>query len=82
MTPTDIKIGRRINGVAGQYAYNVTVTTPEEETYRTTFVSSIYGGGVYVILPRTFGQVRIDRAVVERCGGNLSPQFIRNFYTD
>ena len=24
----------------------------------------------------------IRRAVVERCGGKLSPQFIRNFYAD
>lgn len=77
-----IKIGRRINGVAGQYAYDATVTTPEGETYRTTFVSIPYGGGVYVILPESFGQVRIDRAVVERCGGELTPQFIRNFYAD
>ena len=82
MQPTTLKIGRRINGVAGQYAYDVTVTYSGEPSQETTFVSSVYGGGVYLILPNSFGQVRIDRAVVERCGGKLSPQFIRNFYAD
>lgn len=75
MTPT-IKIGRRINGIAGQYAYEATVTYPDQTTYKTTFVGNIYGG------PVTCGSYWIDRAVVERCGGKLSPQFIRNFYAD
>ena len=74
--PTEIKIGRRINGVAGQYAYNVDVTYPGQTAYRTTFVGNIYGG------PVTTGSYWIDRAVAERCGGKLSPQFIRNFYAD
>ena len=74
--PTEIKIGRRINGVAGQYAYDVTVTCPGQTTYRTTFVGNIYGRLI------TCGSYWIDRAVVERCGGKLSPQFIRNFYAD
>lgn len=81
MTKPTVKIGRRINGVAGQYAYDVTLTESGNPPYRTAFVGSVYGGGVYVILPE-FRQVRIDRAVVERCGGKLSPQFIRNFYAD
>lgn len=76
MTAPTIKIGRRINGVAGQYAYDVTVTYPGQTAYRTTFVGNIYGG------PVTTGSYWIDRAVVERCGGKLSPQFIRNFYAD
>ena len=74
--PTEIKIGRRINGVAGQYAYNVDVTYPGQAAYRTTFVGNIYGG------PVTTGSYWIDRAVVERCGGKLSPRFIRNFYKE
>ena len=74
--PTEIKIGRRINGVAGQYAYNVDVTYPGQTAYRTTFVGNIYGG------PVTTGSYWIDRAVIERCGGKLSPQFIRNFYKE
>ena len=78
-TPT-IKIGRRINGVAGQYAYDVTVTESGNPPYRTAFYGNVYGGGVYVHLD--YGWVLIDRAVVERCGGKLSPQFIRNFYAD
>lgn len=81
MTHT-VKIGRRINGIAGQYAYNATLTESGNPPYQTTFVGSVYGGGVYVIFPESFGQVRIDSAVVERCGGKLSPQFIRNFYAD
>ena len=74
--PTEIKIGRRISGVAGQYAYNVTVTYEGHRPYEARFVGNIYGG------PIACGSYWIDRSVVERCGGKLSPQFIRNFYKE
>ena len=73
MQPT-LKIGRRRYGALG-YEYKVTVAYPDR-TYETSFAQLNYGGGTYV------SGYRIDRAVVERCGGKLNPSFIRKFYAD
>lgn len=80
MTPTEIKIGRRINGVVGDYGYDVTVTYPDQPEPTRVFFSTV-GYFVYLTIVGEF-TVMLDRAVVERCGGKLSPQFIRNFYAD
>lgn len=73
MQPT-LKIGRRRYSALG-YEYPVTVTYPDGYgTYETSFAQLNYGGSTFA------GGYRIDRAVVERCGGKLNPSFIRKFY--
>lgn len=69
-----VRVGDRINGVAGQYGYRATVTYSDGEKYPILFTSSAYGGSVFI------GLTRIDSAVTLRCGQVLSPTFIRRFY--
>lgn len=73
MQPT-VKIGRKRYGALG-YEYKVTVTYPDC-TYETSFAQLNYGGSTFA------GGYRIDPSVVERCGGKLTPSFIRKFYAD
>ena len=83
---TDIKIGARITGLAGQYAYPVTytgtVTDPDGTQYsaaeRVQFVGNVYGGPI-VMVSSMGAQFPIDRAVCDRIGGNLSPAWIKRY---
>ena len=82
----DIRIGKRITGVAGQYAYNVTyagtVTDPDGSsvtaTERVQFVGNVYGGPI-VMVSTMGGQFRIDQSVCARIGGKLGPAWIKSY---
>ena len=71
--PRIARIGRKQHGVAGQYGYLATVIYGDD-VHEILFSTNGYGGPFFA------GQVRIDAAVVERCGGVLNPSFIRKFY--
>ena len=73
-TLTSVSIGPRRTGLAGTYAYDVAAEYDTGEINRATFAGSIYGGPVYV------NDVFIDTDVKHRCGGILTPDFIRAFY--
>ena len=83
---TDIRVGKRITGIAGQYAYPVTyrgtVTDPDGTEYSATervqFVGNVYGGPIVMV--STMGaQFPIDRAVCDRIGGKLGPAWIKRY---
>lgn len=76
------KINPRMNGIAGQFSYVAHVVEADNGyPFVVTFVGSVYGGPIFVGLTGG-GMERIDSAVIERCGGVLTPEFIRNFYAD
>lgn len=84
-TITDIKVGKRINGIAGQYSYPVeyvgTITDSAGVTSaleRVQFVGNEYGDTVIVITSMG-AQVRIDRSVRDAIGGRLSPAWIKHY---
>lgn len=68
---------RRHSGIAGQYAYTVLVTYPNESTHETVFVGSTYGGGVTMIHPG-LGSLQVFDA--GRYGATLNPDWVRAFY--
>lgn len=77
-TPTikRLKIGCRQHGVAGQYGYMVTVLYSTGELCQTLFSAwDAECSQVFIGI-----NTRIDDAVRERCGGILTPAFIRKFY--
>lgn len=76
--PTMGKI-RRHNGVAGQYAYTVTVTYPGEEPLALTFIGSAYGHPTYLEMGNG-RQVFVRDA--GRYGPKLSPEWVRRFVED
>jgi hypothetical protein len=68
---------RRVNGVAGQIAYTVEVTYPEEKPSRVTFVGSVYGGPVLMQTPgNPAGTFVTDAARF----GKFSPEWVRRFF--
>lgn len=75
-----VKVGRKQHGGTGIFGYSCTVTYSDGSVHRTGFVSSAFieGDTPWV----SVGNVFIDKAVRERCGGRLTPAFIRAFYAD
>jgi hypothetical protein len=61
-------------GLMGQYSYPVKTIYANGEIKESLFVGSVYGGPIFV------DGIRIDSAVVDRCGSKLTPDFIRRFY--
>jgi hypothetical protein len=74
--PTLGKI-RRHNGVAGQIAYSVPVTYPDEDTSVVTFVGSAYGGPV--IMQTVACPQGVFVRDVERFG-SFGPDWVRRFF--
>lgn len=73
---------RKIDGIAGSYAYTARVTYAGidwSETSETTFVGNIHGtpGPVVVITGDGMQSFVIDPS---RFGDKLTPQWIRNYY--
>ena len=66
-------------GIAGQYGYAVRVQYDSEPVETVRFVGSAYGGPVVMVSPNGT-QVFVDRAVTERCGATLTPEWVRRFY--
>jgi hypothetical protein len=75
--PTLGKIKRQ-NGIAGEVAYTVTVTYPGESPDAVTFIGSVYGGPVVMVMPsgrQTF-VTNPDRH------GKFGPSWVRSFFAD
>lgn len=82
ITNKAVRVGRRINGVAGQYAYRATVTYvledgtgQTESTFTGTFWSNVYGGPIYAP-----GGHRVDTVVLDHIGRTLDLGWIARFY--
>jgi hypothetical protein len=73
-------ISRRINGVAGEFAYRVTVSYPGEDDAVLTFQSSEYGPPIVMVTPGIPGGVFISQRVLDRIGSKLTPEWIRAFF--
>jgi len=72
---------KRINGLAGQYAYSVTVTYPESVPVKAAFIASIYGGPIAFMLDG--GRISsgfVSRDVIDRIGATLNEEWVRAFY--
>lgn len=66
----------RQNGVAGQVSYSVTVTYPGEQPNVATFVGSVYGGLVVMIMPSGTQVFVTD----PRRHGVFGPEWVRRFF--
>lgn len=82
MRPKRVTIMRRVDGIAGQFGYQVHVDWRHDDGAEShthaLFLHNTYGGPVVVIVGGQ--QVFIDRDVVDRCGGSLNVEFIERFY--
>lgn len=75
-TPTLGPIRRR-NGVAGQVAYDVTVTYPGEDAARVSFVGSTFGGPVLMVTASGVETFVTDPARF----GAFGPGWVRRFFS-
>ena len=69
---------KRHNGIAGNYAYSVTVQYPNEEPRNTVFYGSAYGSPGPVVIEDTFGQMFVTSP--ERFGPRLTADWVRAFF--
>ena len=82
---TILKMVKR-NGIAGQYAYEVTVTFPDMDPdfvdmpFTNTFAGSVYGGPIVAVSPMGY-QMFVSPTVTDHCGGILNTDWIRRFYS-
>lgn len=70
---------KRDPGIAGQYSITARVIYPGELPETITFVGSSYGGPIVMITP-SGQQVFVSRAVTDRLGEQLSPEWVRGFF--
>ena len=63
-------------GVAGQVSYSVEVTYPGETASRATFVGSVYGGPVVMIMPSGAQTFVSDPGRF----GKFGPEWVRRFF--
>lgn len=77
MNPT-VTVGRRINGVAGQFAYNATVTYLDSEPETVTFLGTVYGSSVTLLNSDNVYGLWVTEP--SRFGEELSPAWIRAYY--
>ena len=82
---TEIVSIKRVNGIAGQYGYDV--VTRGQSHNRVRFQTVGEGGPVLMLMDAVNAegddftwQVWVDHDVNVRCGGVLSPEWIRKFY--
>jgi hypothetical protein len=74
--PIRVSVGSKQTGVAGQYGYLAMVTYSDQSYHEVLFSAN----DETLPAPVFAGQVRIDKAVADRCGLRLTPAFIRKFY--
>lgn len=67
----------RQNGIAGQLAYGVTVTYPDESPERIVFVGSVYGGPVLMQTPANSAGIFV---VDPQRFGKFGPEWVRRFF--
>ena len=75
--PTIHKIAR-VTGIAGSYAYSVTVEYPGEGSYHLAFHGSVYGKPGPVVMETESGQTFVTDP--GRFGPELNPDWIRAFF--
>jgi hypothetical protein len=75
-TVTNVK---RHAGIAGQYSISAEVQYPNETPQSVSFVGSTYGGPIVMVRPNG-RQVFIDRAVTDRIGEKLTPEWVARFF--
>jgi hypothetical protein len=71
---------KRHAGIAGDYSISVDVQYPGEQSERVTFVSSVYGPPIVMLMPRG-QQVFVSQRVTDRIGSKLTPEWVRAFFT-
>lgn len=69
---------RKRFGIAGQVEVSALVGYPGEAPRFVTFVSSVYGGPVCMVTG--VGSVFVDREVRDRCGEQLSVEWVMRFF--
>lgn len=67
-------------GIAGQFALSVAVSYAGEPASVVTFTHSTYGGPVIVSFPGFPGGVFVSSEVIDRCGSQLSPEWVRRYF--
>lgn len=75
ITITDLNIGRKAYGLAGQYMYVVIVTYSTGEAHFVTFTGNHYGGPIVIN-----NDVVVDQSVRDRIGDTLDTDWIKRFY--
>ena len=68
---------KRTNGVAGQIAYDVTVTYPGETPEPVAFLGSVYGGPIVMVTASNPGGTFVRNS--ERFG-TFGPEWVRRFF--
>jgi hypothetical protein len=68
----------RVNGVAGQFGYTVSVQYPDEFASVVTFVGSVYGGPV-VLVTESGAQMFVDHP---NRFGKFGPNWVRRFFSE
>lgn len=77
MKPTIHKI-KRTDGIAGQFAYDVSISYPGEPVGTVGFVGNAYSESIYMVT-ENLGQSRVDNP--ERFGPKLNEEWITLFFT-
>ena len=67
---------KKVNGIAGQFAYAVKVQYEDEPIRTVTFVGTTYGHSVIFVTD----QAQTNVLYPERFGPVLNPEWIRNFF--
>lgn len=68
---------RKLNGMAGQYGYDVVVKYPDEPPRPVTFLTSTYGGPIVMMTNGTSATVDSPSRF-----GDFSPEWVRRFFAD
>lgn len=83
LTGINVQVGNRTNGVAGQYAYDVTAVyqftdKTQNHATRVAFVGSSFGAPVVMVCD---DGTQIPVTDWQRFGEELNPAWIRKFFT-
>ena len=77
-SPTVTSIKRHA-GVAGEYSFTAVTTYQGEVPSSVTFVGSVYGGPIVMVMP-SGQQVMVSRRVTDRIGSKLDAEWVRRFF--
>lgn len=77
--PTILNV-KRHDGVAGQYSLSVVVQYAGEPAETVEFIGSVYGSPIVMVTNGNPGGVFVDRGVSDRCGVELTPEWVRRFF--
>lgn len=77
-TPTVSNVKRHA-GIAGQFSISATVQHDGEPADTITFVGSVHGGPIVMVLP-SGAQTFVSTGVTDRIGSTLSESWVRAFF--